>query len=113
MMGFDVKTGNLLWSHEQDNFTPEKRIPGNGDTHSNTVLYENGSIYYAAGDGNGGVKLRLSEDGTKITQVWRNRGFDSFMGGIVKIGDYLYGSGTVKPDLRSVNASTGVLADSL
>jgi outer membrane protein assembly factor BamB len=113
LMGFDIKTGVLLWSHEQDNFTPDKRIPGNGDTHSNTVLYDNGSIYYAAGDGNGGVKLRLSEDGAKITQLWRNRGFDSFMGGIVKIGDYLYGSGTVKPDLRSVNATTGVLTDSL
>jgi outer membrane protein assembly factor BamB len=113
LMGFDIKTGNLLWAHEQDNFTPDKRIPGNGDTHSNTVLYDNGSIYYAAGDGNGGVKLRLSDDGTKITEVWRNHGFDSYMGGIVKIGDYLYGSGTVKPDLRSVNASTGVLTDSL
>jgi len=113
LMGFDIKTGNLLWSHEQDNFTPEKRIPGNGDTHSNTVLYDDGSIYYAAGDGNGAVKLKLSADGTKISQVWRNRGFDSFMGGIVKIGDYLYGCGTVKPDLRSVNASTGVLTDSL
>jgi hypothetical protein len=35
------------------------------------------------------------------------------MGGIVKIGDYIYGSGTVKPELRSINASTGILADSL
>ena len=35
------------------------------------------------------------------------------MGGIVKIGDYLYGSGTVKPELLSVNASTGTLTDSL
>jgi hypothetical protein len=31
----------------------------------------------------------------------------------VKIGDYIYGSGTVKPELRSINASTGILADSL
>lgn len=113
LMGLDIKTGNLLWSHEQDNYPPDKRIPGNGDTHSNTVLYDNGSIYYAAGDGNCGVKLKLSDDGTKITEVWRNKGFDSFMGGIVKIGDYLYGSGTAKPELRAINASTGNLTDSL
>ena len=113
LMGIDIQNGNLLWAHEQDNFPPEKRTPGNGDTHSNTVLYENGSIYYAAGDGNCGVRLKLSDDGSKITQVWRNKGFDSFMGGIVKIDDYLYGCGTATPDLRSINASTGVLTDSL
>ena len=113
LMGFDTETGKLLWSHEQDNFPMDKRIPGNGDTHSNTVLYDNGSIYYVAGDGNGAVKLTLSPDGTKITQVWRNNRFDSYMGGVVKIGDYIYGSGTVKPDLLSVNANTGQLADSI
>lgn len=113
LMGFDIATGKLLWSHEQDNFPPDKRIPGNGDTHSNTVLYENGVIYYTAGDGNCSVKLNLSDDGTKITQVWRNTGFDSFMGGVVKIGNWIYGSGTAKPDIRSINATTGQLTDSL
>jgi|WetSurMetagenome_2_1015567.scaffolds.fasta_scaffold01581_5 outer membrane protein assembly factor BamB len=113
LMGFNTETGKLLWSHEQDNFPVEKRIPGNGDTHSNTVLYDNGAIYYVAGDGNCAVKLNLSEEGTKITQVWRNPGFDSYMGGVVKIGNYLYGSGTASPDIRAINATTGMLTDSL
>lgn len=113
LMGFDAKTGNLLWSQEQDNYPVDQRIPGNGDTHSNTVLYEKGFIYYAAGDGNCGVKLKLSEDGSAITQVWRNKKFDSYMGGIVKIDDYLYGCGTVTPDVRAINANTGQLSDSL
>jgi outer membrane protein assembly factor BamB len=113
LMGFDIATGNLLWSHLQDNYPPEKRLPGYGDTHCNTVLYDKGSIYYVAGDGNCAVKLNLSNDGTKITEVWRNKGFDSFMGGIVKIGDFMYGSGTEKPDLRAINTTTGILTDSL
>jgi outer membrane protein assembly factor BamB len=113
LMGFDIATGKLLWSHEQDNYPPEKRLPGFGDTHCNTVLYDKGSIYYAAGDGNCGVKLKLSDDGTMITEVWRNKGFDSFMGGIVRIGDYLYGCGTAKPELLAINALTGILTDSL
>ena len=113
LMGFDTRTGILLWSQEQDNYKPEKRLPGNGDTHSNTVLYEKGFIYYTAGDGNCSVKLKLSDDGTKITQIWRNTRFDSFMGGVVKIGDYIYGSGTVKADLRALNANNGVLTDSV
>ena len=113
LMGFDSKSGQLLWWHEQDNFPPDKRTPGNGDTHSNTVIYEAGSIYYEAGDGNCGVKLSLSEDGTRIKEVWRNKSFDGYMGGIVKIGNYLYGTGTAKPMLISINATTGELTDSL
>jgi outer membrane protein assembly factor BamB len=113
MMGLDTETGNLLWSQLQNNYPPEKRLPGYGDTHSNTALYDKGSIYYVAGDGNCGVKLKLSDDGTRITEVWRNQGFDSFMGGVVKIGNYLYGCGTVKPDLLAINATNGALTDSL
>lgn len=113
MMGFNIETGKMLWSHEQDNIPSAERKPGNGDTHCNTVLYENGSIYYAEGDGNCGVKLNISSDGSRITEAWRNKNFDSFMGGIVKIGNFIYGSGTVKPELKAINANTGVLTDSL
>ncbi len=113
LMGFDTETGEMLWAHEQDNLAMDERIPGMGDTQSNTVLYEDGAIFYAAGDGNCGVRLDLSEDGSKITEVWRNKGFDSYMGGIVKLGDFLYGSGTAKKELRSINALTGQLTDSL
>jgi outer membrane protein assembly factor BamB len=113
LMGFDAETGKLLWSQEQESYAPDKRMPGNGDTHSNTVLYDNGVIYYVAGDGNCAVKLRLASDGSGITEVWRNKGFDSYMGGVVKIGNYIYGDGTVKPEIVSIDATTGILADSL
>ncbi len=113
MMGLDAETGRLLWSDEQTSYPPADRKPGYGDTHANTILYENGIIYYAEGDGNCGLKFKLSEDGTTISKVWQNKGFDSYMGGIVKIGNYIYGCGTVKPDLRAINAETGVLSDSL
>ena len=113
LMGFDTQSGELLWSHEQDKYAPDMKAQGYGDIHANTVLYDEGSIYYAAGAGNGGVKLELSEDGSNITEVWRNPDFDSFMGGIVKIGNYLYGSGTTKKQLKAIDASSGQLTDSL
>ncbi|MBK7712645.1 MAG: PQQ-like beta-propeller repeat protein [Bacteroidales bacterium] len=113
LMGFDASSGKLLWSQEQDSYPLDQRTPGHGDTHSNTVLYEDGAIYYAAGDGNCGVKLMLSADGDSIKQVWRNNGFDSYMGGIVKLGNYLYGCGTAKPMLLSINSDNGIIADSL
>lgn len=114
MMGLDVESGELIWSKEQDGIAVEKRKPGMGDTHANTVIFEEGAIYYASGDdGNFGVKLALSEDGSTITEVWRNKDFDSYMGGIVKVGSYLYGGGTVKPQLKSIDAITGELTDAL
>ncbi len=113
MMGFDTETGELLWTHAQDNVPLDKRQPGMGDTHSNCVIYDAGYIYYAAGDGNCGVKLQLSEDGTQINEVWRNKGFDSYMGGIVKIDDILYGSATSNKYFKSINATSGEITDSL
>jgi outer membrane protein assembly factor BamB len=114
LLGLDAETGELLWSHHQDVYTEEEREKiGIGDSHANAVIYRDGSIYYAAGDGNGGVRLGLSEDGSEITQVWRNPGFDSFFGGVVLIGDHLYTSGTHSQYLYSIDATSGILTDSL
>jgi outer membrane protein assembly factor BamB len=113
LQGIDTKTGELLWTHIQDNVPDEKKEPGNGDTHSNTILYDNGFIYYVAGDGNCAVKLKLSEDGTRISQEWRNKDFDDYMGGFIKFGDFIYGGTTAKKSLVAVNEKTGELTDSL
>jgi outer membrane protein assembly factor BamB len=113
LMGFDAGSGEMLWSQEQDNYPLEERVLGIGDTHANSVIYEDGAIYYAAGDGLCGVKMDLSEDGSAIKEAWRNKGFDSFMGGIIKIDNHLYGSATGTQLFRSINSSTGILTDSL
>ena len=113
LMGFDAESGELLWSEEQFGVSPQERKLGYGDTHANAVIYHEGSLYYAAGDGNRGVRLDLSEDGSEAKEVWRNAKFDSFMGGIVMLGNHLYTSGTSTQFLLSIDASTGILTDSL
>jgi len=113
LLGIDAKTGELLWTHNQDNIPVAERKPGNGDTHSNTILYENGFIYYIAGDGNGAVKLQLSNDGKQIKQIWRNKVIDNYMSGFVKIGNYLYSCLSEKKELVSINANTGEIAGSI
>lgn len=110
-MGFDALTGQLLWVHEQTNTPLADRQPGIGDTHSNTAIFEDGFIYYVAGDGNGAVKLKLSDDGTKVEQVWNTQGIYNYMGGIVKFGNFIYSNG--KNNLVSLNAMDGTIADSL
>lgn len=114
LLGLDANTGELLWSHHQDVYTEKERETiGIGDSHANSVIYSDGSIYYVAGDGNGGVRLDLSEDGSTFTQAWRNPGFDSFFGGVVLIDNYLYTSGTHSQYLFSIDADSGLLRDSL
>ena len=104
LLGIDASNGELLWSHAQE---------GTGDVQVNTPLYENGFIYYIAGDGNGAVKLKLSDDGTTISEVWRNKRSDNLMGGFVKIGKYIYTSGYEKRFYYTEDSETGELLDSV
>ena len=113
LLGIDAETGKILWIHEQDNTPQDKRKPGNGDTHSNTIFYEDGFIYYIAGDGNGAVKLELSNDGKQIRQIWRNKGIDNYMGGFIKPGNYIYSCLSEKKVLISIDANSGKVVDSL
>lgn len=113
MMGIDAQTGKLLWADEQVNVPVADRKPGMGDTHSNSAYYEKGYIYYIAGDNNCGTKLRLSDDGKQITQVWNNRAVDNFMGGFIKIDDRIYVGSDSRKVLLTVDANSGKVLDSL
>ncbi len=107
LMGIDAKTGKLLWTHPQDNIPVSERKLGNGDTHSNTIWYENGAIYYLAGDGNGAVRLILGPDGGSIKQVWRNQTVDNYMSGFIKQGNLLFTGSDTRKALISVDITTG------
>ena len=113
LMGIDTRDGKLLWTHAQVNLPVEEHRPGNGDTHSNTVWFEDGTIYYIAGDGNGAVKLTLSPDGSTIQQVWRNPVVDNYMGGFIKLGNQLYSCRDSKKSMVCIDAATGMITDSL
>lgn len=113
LMGINAQTGELLWSHEQVNVPLADRKPGMGDTHSNSVYYENGYIYYVAGDNNCGTKLKLSDDGKHITQIWNNKAVDNYMGGFIKIDSRLYTGSESKRSLICADANTGLVIDSL
>lgn len=113
LMGIDAQTGKLLWAHEQVNVPLAERKPGMGDTHSNSAFYEKGFIYYVAGDNNCGTKLKLSDDGKQITQVWNNKAVDNYMGGFIKINNLIYTGSESKRSLICADANTGQVIDSL
>ena len=105
MLGIDTKDGKLLWSYQQE---------GEGvDCQCNTPLFENGMIYCVAGNGNGAFKLKLSDDGSQVTEIWKNNLCDNLMGGFIKVKDYLYTSGYEKRQYYVVETNGGKIVDSV
>lgn len=104
LMGIDAKKGKLLWT---------KELSLKGEIPCNTPIYDAGYLYTVAGPGNGAVKYKLSQDGSSIEEVWRNLSFDTYFGGFVKNGNYLYGAIHHQRVLGSVDASTGKMVSTL
>ncbi len=98
ILGIDAATGGLLWSFEHIN---------QWSVQPNTALYRDGLVYVVSGYGKGGVQLRLSADGSSITEVWRDENIDNQMGGVVLLGDRLYGSGQKNKKLFCLDWNTG------
>jgi outer membrane protein assembly factor BamB len=102
VIGIDAGTGELYWRVDQ--FQANK-------IHANTPVYENGIIYCSSTsskEGNSGLlALKLSDEGKKVEQLWRNEEFKNLMGGIVFIDGTIYGSAYRTKNWYSVNAATG------
>ncbi|RLD61015.1 MAG: hypothetical protein DRI95_14705, partial [Bacteroidetes bacterium] len=84
ILGIDAANGKLLWKHPQTN---------RYSVHANTPLYSNGYLYCVSGYGKGGVQLKISDDGNSVKEMWRNSSLDTRMGGVILIGNQLFGSG--------------------
>ena len=84
ILGLDMQTGKVLWTHPHET---------KYDINPNTPIYRNGELYCVSGYGTGGVKLRLSPDGTNVTEVWRDSRLDSQIGAAVLVNGYIFGSG--------------------
>lgn len=104
MLGIDADNGKLLFTHKQDTL---------GNVHSNAPIFDNGYLYYVAGDGNRTVKLKLSDDGESITEVWRCKPFDNIMGGVVQVGNQLIATGHRKQELMSLDMESGKVTSEL
>jgi len=103
-LGLDGQTGELLWTNPQDTA---------GNLHGNIPVLDGNDLIYTEGDGNKTVKLTLSEDGSSIKEDWRNPWFDNIMGGVVRIGDKIYGTSHRQMYLKALDMKSGLVTDSL
>jgi outer membrane protein assembly factor BamB len=98
ILGLDPETGNLLWQYPFSN---------QHEVHPNTPIYDDGSLYCFSGYGNGGVKLKLSDDGKSVSKEWFNSDLDNQMGGAVLVNGYIYGSGQRNRNWFCIDWATG------
>jgi outer membrane protein assembly factor BamB len=98
IQGIDASDGTFLWSHEQTNQYA---------VHPNVSLYSNGYLYCASGYNRGGLMLKLSDDGGKIAEVWRDPMLDPRLGGAVLVKGRIYGTGDNNRKLYCIDWKTG------
>ena len=98
LIGLDALTGTMLWSVKQ---------PNDYSVHANTPLYHEGAIFYFSGYGRGGGMLKLSQDGSSVSQSWEAPKLDSRMGGAVVADGYIYTSGDYAREWRCVEWESG------
>ena len=103
-LGLDGKTGELLFTHKMDTA---------GNLHGNIPVLDGNELIYTEGDGNRTVKLKLADDDSSVSEVWRNRSFDNIMGGVVRLGDKIYGTAHRQMYLKCLDMHTGQVTDSI
>jgi outer membrane protein assembly factor BamB len=97
LIGLDANTGELLWAEVQKN--PHSMNP-------NTPIYADGKLFSTTGGDIGAMLLRVAEDGKSVEKIWSHE-MDNKMGGAVKVGDYVYGSGERKRYWYCIDWKTG------
>jgi outer membrane protein assembly factor BamB len=83
VVGVETATGKLLWSHPHET---------RSDQNVNAPIYHNGYICTASGHFGGARLVKISADNRSATEVWWKKDLDCCHGGVVRIGDCLYGS---------------------
>lgn len=101
VVGIDAKTGQFLWHYDH---------PANGTANCSTPIYRDGAVFAASAYSNGGGLARLKRDGMayKADEVYFVKEMQNHHGGVVLVGDHLYGTGSGA--LFCINFKTGKIA---
>jgi outer membrane protein assembly factor BamB len=98
VVGVAAKDGKFLWRYDKTS----------GTTNCSTPIFFDGCVFNSAASmrGGGSALLKLSADGDKVsaTEVYFNKDLANHHGGVVRIGDSLYGTnnnGLVCVDFKS------------
>jgi outer membrane protein assembly factor BamB len=89
VFGVDPRNGSIRWTFNYGQFAGGEWRSKN---HINTPVYENGELYISNGYDHTSVMIELSDKGDAAYFKWADTTLDVHHGGVVKVGDYLYGA---------------------
>lgn len=84
VVGVDVQTGKLLWSHEHESTC---------DQNVTSPIYHDGCVFVTSGHRAGARVVRLNAQSRRAEPVWFGTRLDNCHGGVVLLDGRLYGSG--------------------
>jgi outer membrane protein assembly factor BamB len=118
VVGVAAKDGRFLWRYDK---------PANGTANCSTPIYRDNLVFASSGynTGAGCAKLETGADGVKATEVYFTKGMQNHHGGMVLVGDHVYGfngsnlacidfkTGTTAWENRSVGKGSVIYADGM
>ena len=89
VFGIDPLTGKFRWTFDFGQFAGGEWKSNN---QTNTPLFDQGRMFITSGYDHRSVMIELAEKGDNAYFVWADTALDVHIGGVVKIGDYIYGA---------------------
>lgn len=85
VVGVEASSGRFLWRYKNT---------ANGTANIPTPIFHDGHVFSASGYGTGGGLVKLSAEGQNVTatEVYFSRAMVNHHGGMVRVGDHLYGA---------------------
>ncbi len=91
IFGVEPETGKISWTFDFGKYS-EFLGDWKAAVNSNTPLYYKGELYITSGYNHKSVKLKLNQNADNVTIAWIDSTLDVHHGGVVRIGEYIYGA---------------------
>lgn len=88
IFGLNPENGEIFWKFSFGAFAGGKWL---ANIHTNTPIFDDGKLFVTSGYDHRNVMLNLTKDLKKAFFAWTDDVLDTHHGGVVKIGDYIYG----------------------
>lgn len=89
LFGVEPDSGTILWKYNIGVYAGGEWRSNN---QTNTPLFHEGRIFYTSGYDHKCVMIELSEEGDAAYFYWISDKLDVHHGGVVRLGDYIYGA---------------------
>ena len=89
LIALNIENGDIVWNF---NLIPYQSGSMGKGGNTNTPLFYNDEIFISSGYDHPAIMLSLAADGRSVSVKWTNPDFDDHLGGVVKVGESIYGS---------------------